>query len=202
MKKIILIGAGGHAKSCIDTIENAHQKLKIHGLIDKRKSDKKLFNYKIIGSDKDLKSIRKKIRFAFVAVGQIKSPLKRIEIYKNLEKNGYELPTIISKKAYVSKYSKIGKGTIVMHGAIINAGVKIGNNCIINSNCIVEHDVIIGNNCHIASGASISGNVKILQNCFVGSNATIKENIKIGNSCIIGSNIFLNKNLNSKTIYY
>ena len=38
MKKIILIGAGGHAKSCIDTIENAHQKLKIHGLIDKRNS--------------------------------------------------------------------------------------------------------------------------------------------------------------------
>ena len=62
MKKIILIGAGGHTKSCIDTIENAYQKLKIHGLIDKRKSDKKLFNYKIIGSDKDLKSIKKKIQ--------------------------------------------------------------------------------------------------------------------------------------------
>ena len=36
MKKIILIGAGGHAKSCIDVIE-LQNKYKIIGLIDNKK---------------------------------------------------------------------------------------------------------------------------------------------------------------------
>ena len=36
MKKIILLGGGGHCKSCIDVIENEN-KYKIIGIIDKKK---------------------------------------------------------------------------------------------------------------------------------------------------------------------
>ena len=36
MKQIILIGGGGHCKSCIDVIENGN-KYKIRGIIDKKK---------------------------------------------------------------------------------------------------------------------------------------------------------------------
>ena len=36
MKKIILIGAGGHCKSCIDVIE-IQKKFKILGLVDNKK---------------------------------------------------------------------------------------------------------------------------------------------------------------------
>jgi hypothetical protein len=36
MKKIILVGGGGHCKSCIDVIENEN-KYKIIGIIDKKK---------------------------------------------------------------------------------------------------------------------------------------------------------------------
>ena len=38
MKKIILIGAGGHCVSCIDVIE-MQRKFKIVGLIDKKKKN-------------------------------------------------------------------------------------------------------------------------------------------------------------------
>jgi hypothetical protein len=36
MKKVFLIGGGGHCKSCIDVIENEN-KYKIKGIIDKKK---------------------------------------------------------------------------------------------------------------------------------------------------------------------
>ena len=58
MKKIILIGAGGHCVSCIDVIEN-QRKFKIVGLIDNNKKNF-LFNYRILGSDKELKKISKR----------------------------------------------------------------------------------------------------------------------------------------------
>ena len=40
MKNIVLIGAGGHAKSCIDIIEDA-SKFKIEYLLDKKLLNKK-----------------------------------------------------------------------------------------------------------------------------------------------------------------
>ena len=60
MKKIILIGAGGHCASCVDVIE-LQRKFKIVGLIDNKK-EKFLLDYKIIGSDKKLKKLSKKIQ--------------------------------------------------------------------------------------------------------------------------------------------
>ena len=36
------------------------------------------------------------------------------------------MPVIISPNAYVSKFSKIEEGTIIMHGAVINSNANIG----------------------------------------------------------------------------
>ena len=71
MNKIILVGAGGHCKSCIDVIEDSG-KYKIIGLVDKNKIKRNLFNYPILGNDKNLKEIRKISSHAFVTVGQIR----------------------------------------------------------------------------------------------------------------------------------
>ena len=47
MKKIILIGTGGHSKSCIDVIEQ-QDKYKIIGVVDKNKTKRNKFvNYPI-----------------------------------------------------------------------------------------------------------------------------------------------------------
>ena len=35
-KKIVIIGAGGHARSCIDVIENTNSNFKILGLVEKK----------------------------------------------------------------------------------------------------------------------------------------------------------------------
>ena len=57
MKKIlIIIGAGGHAKSCIDVIES--QKYYIFGILDNSKK-KTFMGYKILGNDSKLKLYRK-----------------------------------------------------------------------------------------------------------------------------------------------
>ena len=61
MKKILILGTGGHAKSCIDLISR-NKKFKLIGLISKspRIVGNKILNTKIIGSDKDLKRLAKK----------------------------------------------------------------------------------------------------------------------------------------------
>ena len=193
--KIILIGAGGHARACIDVIEQ-EGKFKIAGLVEKDKSTSaKNIRYSVIGLDDGLGVLRQKYTYALVTVGQIKSPETRIKIYKMLKVLEYQLPVVISPSAYISKHAEIGEGTIIMHGAIVNAGARIGANCIINNRALVEHDVKVGDHCHIATGAIINGEVQVGEGTFIGSGVVTKQTISIGKSCIIGAGCVIKKDV-------
>ena len=197
--RIIIIGSGGHATSCINIIEKI-KKYKIYGVVDNKKNIKNL-SYNLIGNDKDLLKIKKKIKYAFIGIGQIKSPKKRKEVFDNLKNKNFILPKIISVNSLVSKHSQIDEGTIIMNFAHINMNVKIGKNCIINTGSNLEHDVEVGDFVHISTGAIINGNTKIGSNTFIGSGSIVNNNLKIGNNCIIASGKVVKKNLKSGTIY-
>jgi sugar O-acyltransferase (sialic acid O-acetyltransferase NeuD family) len=185
MKDIILIGGGGHCKSVIDVIEQEGQ-FKIAGIVDKPEflgSD--ILGYSVIGNDSDLGILVNKYKYALVTVGQIKSPLLRTKLFELAEKFGFILPSIISPRAYISKYTIVGKGTIIMHDALINADTQIGENCIINSKVLIEHDCRISNHCHISTSATINGGVIVKSGSFIGSGAITKESITIGGNSFI-----------------
>jgi sugar O-acyltransferase (sialic acid O-acetyltransferase NeuD family) len=185
-KSILLIGAGGHSRSCIDVIE-ATQKYRIVGLVGKEDEiGNKVNGYEVIGSDNQLQELSNEYQNAHIAIGQIGDFRTRSKAFKNAASFGFELPSIISPKAYVSSSSDIGKGSMVMHGVVINSGVTIGGNCIINTNALLEHDVKIGSNCHISTGVIINGDVTIGDNTFIGSGAVIRNSINIGSEVFVG----------------
>lgn len=198
MKKIILIGAGGHAKSCLDVILLT-KKYKVIGFIDKKKHVD-ILKYKILGDEEYLKKIKNYSLNLHISLGFIKSNLKRVKIYNEFKKLNFKFPVIISPKSQVSKNSIILDGTIVHHFAVVNFGSKIGYNSIINTSAIIEHDVTIGNNCHISTRAVINGGAQISNNTFIGSGAVIKEGVKIGNNCFVGMGQLVKKNLNNNVI--
>ena len=175
--KLILIGGGGHCKSCIDVIEQEN-KFIIAGIVDVNTSISDLLGYPLLGHDEDLAMLKLSYDYALITTGQIKTPAIRIRLLDYAKSLGFKLPVIISPRAYVSKHAKIGHGTIVMHDALINAGALVGDNCIINTKSLIEHDAVIENNCHISTGAVINGGVIVKQGSFVGSNAVTKESVK------------------------
>ena len=185
MKEIILIGGGGHCKSVIDVIEPEAEFL-ITGIVDNSELiGTDILGYPVIGSDLDLETLAQTYTYALVTVGQIRSPNARIRLFDLAKKAGFSLPRIISSRAYVSKHSFIGNGTVVMHNALVNAGAYIGDNCIINSNALIEHDSNISNHCHISTNAIINGSVIIEDGCFIGSNAVTNNSITIKKNSFI-----------------
>ena len=187
MDEIIVVGAGGHAKACVDVLEG-QGRFRIIGLIGQgEEAREKILGYQVIGRDTDLESLRDKYINAHVAVGQIKTPDSRVRLYRRLKELDYRLPIIISSLGYVSKHSRIGEGTIVMHGAVVNAGAEIGENCIINSNALVEHDAKVGAHCHIATAAIVNGGVRVGDGTFIGSGAVTKQGVSVGHRCVVGA---------------
>ncbi len=193
--EIILVGGGGHCKSCIDVIEQ-EGRYRIAGVVDfPEKLNNKILGYEIIATDEDLGTLIKAYQYFLITIGQIKLPQKRITLFDSLKDLGAQFPVIISPLAYISTHAQIGEGTIVMHDAVINAGARIGSNCIINTKALIEHDAVIGDHCHISTGAIINGGVSVGEKTYFGSNSTTREYTEIGKESVIGFNVKVMKNI-------
>ena len=183
---ILLVGAGGHARACIDVIEQ-EGRFAVGGLVGlAHEVGTRMLGYPVLGTDADLQVLVDTYNYALVTIGQIKTPEPRIRVFDLLERSGYALPVIVSPRAYVSSHATLGAGTIVMHGAVVNAGAVAGRNCIINSQSLVEHDVVVADHCHIATAATLNSGVHIGRATFVGSNSSVRQLINIGERCLIG----------------
>jgi sugar O-acyltransferase (sialic acid O-acetyltransferase NeuD family) len=200
MEPLLLIGAGGHAKACIDVIEQ-QGRFEVIGLVGREDEfGESLLGYAVIGTDADLPALVKKAPNALITIGQIKSPDLRIRLFELLLANGFRLPSVVSPSAYVSGHAAIGAGTIVMHDAIVNADAVVGDNCIINTRSLVEHDVKVADHCHISTGAIVNGHVNIGKGCFIGSGSAVRESVIIAERCVIGMGQQITKNCAPGTI--
>ncbi len=187
MTSLLLLGGGGHCRSCIDVIETTGQ-YEIVGIVQPLSDGQApVLGYPVLGDDDDLPVLLQRYPHALITVGQIKTPAIRRRLYQRVQELGGTLPVVISPHAHISRHASVEAGTIVMHGALVNAGARIGANGIVNSQSLIEHDVEIGAHCHIATGARVNGGTRIGPGCFIGSGAILREDISIGEGAIIGA---------------
>jgi sugar O-acyltransferase (sialic acid O-acetyltransferase NeuD family) len=193
--EILLVGAGGHAHSCIEVVKSQGI-FKVVGLVGRESEiSERHFGHVVLGCDDDLPLLAKKWNHALVAIGQIQIGDLRKKLFSHLMSLGFKMPVIIASTACVSPHARLGQGSIVMHGAIINAGAVIGDNCIINTRSIVEHDTFVGNHCHVSTGAILNGNIRVGEGSFIGSGSVIKEGTVIGQNVLVGMHQSVRKSL-------
>jgi len=185
-ESILLLGAGGHARACIDVIEQ-EGRFAVAGLVGlPNEVGTQVLGLPVLASDAELPTLLGDYAHGLVTVGQIKTPALRMHLFALLQQSHCNLPVIVSPGAYVSPHATIGIGTVVMHGAVVNAGAVVGRNCILNTQSLVEHDVIIEDHCHIATAATINSGVHVGAGTFIGSGSSVRQLLKIGECCFIG----------------
>tara|TARA_Y100000591_G_C21744867_1_gene651382 strand:- start:322 stop:1008 length:687 start_codon:yes stop_codon:yes gene_type:complete len=203
-KKIIITGTGQHAKMLVELIEE-QDKYSIAGFVSKDQSKiNKILGYPILCAESNLKNFLKKnkdIKYYACGVGDNAGGMlgreKIIKFYDNL----LFAPKIISPKSYISKYSKIGKGTIIEAYAKVMNGVTIGKHCMIESFTSVNHDqkiksnVFIGNNCALA-GKSVG------KNTIIGDGSSIGYKVSIGSNCIINQGTVITNSIKNNRIVF
>lgn len=201
MKKVVILGSGGHAKCVIDAMRLVG-KYSPHCMLDlKERVGGKVLGVAITGSDFDLPAYyRRGLKLCFVALGSTGNPARRIVLWKLAIKAGFEFPNIIHPSAVVSAHAIVGCGVYIGPGAIVNAGAVIGDGCIINSGAIVEHDCTVGEFVHIAPGAVISGGVTVGDNVHLGTGCALTHCVKIGADSIIGTGSVVVKDIPTQVV--
>ena len=200
-RPILLIGGGGHCRSCIDVIETTGR-YTIAGIVDlpKRRGEKVL-EYRVVGSDDDLPSLVAEYTTVLMTLGHLGDPSRRMALMERVQELGADLPVIVSPTAHVSAHATIGRGTIVMHHAVVNAGASIGSGGIVNTGALVEHDARVGDHCHISTHAVLNGGTTVGKGVFVGSGAVLRHGVRIAPGCLVGAGSVVVRDLEEPGTY-
>lgn len=181
MKKLIIIGAGGHAESVIDSIDK--EEYNVVGFIDEFTLEKSISGINVIG--KFLYDIDNVMEYSyFVAIG---NNLDRKRWFNELIRNKLEIINVIDKTALISENVEIGRGCFVGKMSIINAGAMIGDNVIINTKSLVEHGSKIESHVNLSTNAVLNGEVYVKECAFIGSSSVTICQKTIGKNAIIGA---------------
>lgn len=189
MKNLILIGAGGYAKSVLDSIDyfNYH----MMGFIDDYKTEKEHLGYPILGNTLDcIDNPGDKVYFISIGNNQ-----KRKQWYDILMENNYNIVNVVDNTALISNHAKIGNGCFIGKMAIINSHVAIGDNCVINTKALLEHGCAIGNHVNVSTNTVLNGDVVCADGCFIGSASVINGQRHIGEWAVVGAGSVVVKNV-------
>ncbi len=187
--RALLFGAGGHAKVTLDCmIECATASPVLIVDSDPDKWGTELWGTPIIGEE-NLAAvvIEHSIQSFIVAVGTVGDFTNRVRLYELGLSLGLEPLTVKHPKSVVSRWAKIGLGTVIAPAAVVNADALIGVNVIVNTNAVVEHDCVVGDHSHIATAAILAGNVNVGPRVMIGAGAVIRQGLTVGAASVVGA---------------
>lgn len=182
-KGVIVIGAGGHAKVCIELLHAMGNDVAY--CVGGPDSPDTCVGVPVLKSDSFLLQLRKEgYASVFVAIG---SNRLRQRLADTALEHGYSLINAISPQAVISPSARFGNGIAVMAGAVINAEAVIEDLAIINTCASVDHDCRIGRAAHIAPQCGLAGNVTVGAGAFLGIGCKVIPEVRIGENVIIGA---------------
>lgn len=146
--KLLVIGYGQYSQVVKDIADKQYNLISYLDDSNNLALDK-LENYKKYKNDYD---------DVIVSVGNSNFRMKWIDL---LIKEGFNVISLVSNKAFVSESAKIGKGAIIEPFSVINANTIIENGVIISAGAIVNHDSLIENGVHLDCGVVVKSNTKV-----------------------------------------
>lgn len=183
MTKCAILGASGHGKVVAELAEMNGYGV-IHFFDDNWPAIKTVEHWNIEGDTESLLNRVSEYGLVMVAIGNNHIRLSKL---KMLEQSGCTLKSLIHPSASVSRYVKLGPGTVVLANAAINPFVTVGAGCIINTSSSIDHDCVVSNGVHISPGANIAGGVTIAEYSWIGVGVQVKQLVTIGTNSIIGA---------------
>jgi sugar O-acyltransferase (sialic acid O-acetyltransferase NeuD family) len=202
MGRVVIWGAGGHAKVIADALRN-NPAYELAGFLDDVNPDRKgevIGAVPVLGGRDELVGLLSKgIKRIVIGVGDCEA---RMRLAQCAMKAGFALATIVHSRSIIASDAVIGQGTFIGAGAVVNAGARIGENVIINTGAIVEHDCLIGSGAHLCPGVVTGGGTSIGEKTWVGIGATLRDHLTIGNRVVVGAGAVVVSDLPDDVLAY
>lgn len=190
MPKVVIIGAGGHAREVLDILlvcrANGHD-IEPLGFISENPDNYRghiLDGFPVLGDFRWFEGVDRGDVEVICAVG---TPKVCRELTQKAQALSLRFASAISPRASMSPHARIGQGVMIFPNVIVNTGAIIGDHVILNVSTTVSHDTVVGHLCNINPGVHLAGNVTVGEGCYIGMGANIIQGLNIGPWSIIGA---------------
>lgn len=188
MRRLLIIGAGGHARAVLDVVAARGEHV-VAGLIDDfRPVGSSSLGYSIVGGEAQVASLLAQLAVdeVFIAIGD--NFQREAMSARLMDRLGHlELATLVHPSAVLGRDVSIGSGTVVMAGCVIGGGSRIGRGCVVNTSSSLDHEGELGDWSSLAPGVVTGGRVSVGRRSFVGLGAKLKQGVVIGDDTVIGA---------------
>ncbi|MCT7327664.1 acetyltransferase [Ralstonia mojiangensis] len=175
MKRLLIVGAGGHGRSVAEAACAAGQ-YAVAGFIDDVTEVRQVWAWPVVGRTSDLAKYGDLADAAIVAIG--KNGLRE-KLCEQLLAANFELATIVHPKAVVSPSSVIGAGSAIMAGAIVGTEAQLGVGAIVNCGAVVDHHCRVENFGHLGVNAAMAGGSTLGYGAWMQAGSVLGYGVKV-----------------------
>lgn len=179
-ESIAIIGAGGHARVVIGTLQAAG--LPVEAIFDDNPSvwNTEILGIPVLGAVNRL--IDEGYKRAVIAIGD-NATRRRLSV----QLRGIEWVSVVHPHTWIHPSVQIGAGTVVFAGVVVQPEARIGKHVILNTGATVDHECIVDDYAHVAPGVHLAGRVEIGEGAFVGIGSSVIQCCKVGAWAVIGA---------------
>ena len=181
--RVVVIGAGGHARVAIEAL--ADSGFEVVGCVSSDGGGVPGLPCPVLGRDTEVAALAAAHGAAgvFVAVGDNRA---RQALQAAAEAAGLVPVTAISRFAMVSPSARLGRGVLVAAGAVVNAMASVGDGAILNTRCSIDHDGVVGPFAHVSVGVATGGAVTVGARALVGLGSVVLPGRTVGADATVG----------------
>lgn len=154
MKRLMIVGAGGHGRSVAEAALAGGEFVLAGFLDDAFPEVDRVWGLPVLGIVADLAHWQGAADFAIVAIG---NNVLRQRVTAGLRAAGFSRATVVHPRAIVSPTAVIGEGSVIMAGAIVGTEACLGEGVIVNCAAVVDHHCHVGDYGHLGVAAAMAG---------------------------------------------
>ena len=175
--KLLVIGAGGHAKVVIDAARAAG--FDVVGAVGRENDPADVLGIPVVAGAEGTGA-----EAFIVGIGDNHT---RAELFDTWLDAGLKPVAVVHPSAIIAEGVTIESGAFVAPGVIVNVGSHIGENAILNTGCSIDHDVVVGTHAHIGPRVALCGGVMVDEGALVGVGSCAVPLAHVGAWSIVGA---------------
>lgn len=180
MRRLSVLGAGGHAKVVVSTARAAGLEVAEVWDDDPRRWGGELHGVPVRGPIAELPDREETL--AVIAIG---ANAARRRVADSLKEVTWA--TLIHPFTWVDPAAELGAGTVIFAGAVVQPDVRAGHHVIVNTAASIDHDCMLEDFVHVACGAHLAGGVTVGSGTLLGAGSSVMPGIRVGRWSILGA---------------
>lgn len=189
MKRVAIIGAGGHAREVLDIYDALNASALRYDVVGwlvepAFAAAAGLVRGRPILGDLDWLAARANEVSVICAVGE---PALRRRLVERARGFRARFCSAVHPHAVLSASVTLGAGVVIAAGTVLTSDIRLGDHVHVNAGCTISHDAVLEDFATLSPGVHLAGGGVVEEGACVGTGAAVIPRVRVGAWSIVGA---------------